>query len=94
MTKQACVVVYYCRTYVKAVRGGGSEERGSVLWDATSRRRACVDESDHHALMYVWHGQTVSLREESVTLEGVTRPLLASAKRGGRSRGEIDQNVL
>jgi len=20
---------------------------------------ACVDESDHHALMYVWHGQTV-----------------------------------
>ena len=60
---------------MKAVRGGGSEERGSVLWDATSRRRACVDESDHHALMYVWHGQTVSLREESVTLEGVTRPL-------------------
>ena len=31
------VVVYYCRTYVKAVRGGGSEERGRVLWDATSR---------------------------------------------------------
>ena len=29
----------YCRTYVKAVRGGGSEERGlgRVLWDATSR---------------------------------------------------------
>ena len=33
------VVVYYCRTYVlKAVRGGGSEEGGRVLWDATSRR--------------------------------------------------------
>ena len=32
-----CVDVYYCRTYVKAVRGGGSEERGRVLWDATSR---------------------------------------------------------
>jgi len=36
------VVVYYCRTYVKAVRGGlwtwgGSEERGRVLWGATSR---------------------------------------------------------
>ena len=24
--------VNYCRTYVKAVRGGGSEERGRVLW--------------------------------------------------------------
>ena len=31
------VVVYYCRTYVKAVREGGSEERKRVLWDATSR---------------------------------------------------------
>ena len=31
------VVVYYCRTYMKAVRGGGSEEGGRVLWDATSR---------------------------------------------------------
>ena len=31
------VVVYYYRTYVKAVSGGGSEERGRVLWDATSR---------------------------------------------------------
>ena len=33
------VVVYYCRTYVKAVRGGGGEEKGRVLWDATA---ACV----------------------------------------------------
>ncbi len=31
------VVAYYCRTYMKAVRGGGSEEGGRVLWDATSR---------------------------------------------------------
>ena len=23
------------------------------------RAAACVDESDHHALMDVWHGQTV-----------------------------------
>ena len=29
--------VYYCRTYVKAVRGEGGEEGGRVLWDATSR---------------------------------------------------------
>ena len=31
------VVDYYCRTYTKAVRGGGSEEGRRVLWDATSR---------------------------------------------------------
>ena len=31
------VVVYYCRTYVKAVRGGGREKGVRVLWDATSR---------------------------------------------------------
>jgi len=32
------VVVYYCRTYVKAVRGGGVKRgRGDVLWGATSR---------------------------------------------------------
>ena len=35
------VVIDYCRTYVKAVRGGGGEEGGHVLcdslWDATSR---------------------------------------------------------
>ena len=33
------VVVYYCRTYVKAVRGGGSEEGGPArdgrAWEAT-----------------------------------------------------------
>ena len=28
------------------------------------RAAACVDESDHHALMDVWHGQTV--REDRV----------------------------
>jgi hypothetical protein len=42
------------------VRGrGGGEEGRRVL-----RAAACVDESDHHTLMYVRHGQTV--REEGV----------------------------
>ena len=27
----AAVVVYYCRTYVKAVRGGGSEEQHHMI---------------------------------------------------------------
>ena len=32
--------------------------------DGMIRAAACVDESDHHALMYVRHGQTV--RKEGV----------------------------
>ena len=55
------VVVYYCRTYVKAVRGR-RVKRGDVCYGML-RAAACVDESDHHALMDVWHGQTV--REDS-----------------------------
>ena len=56
------VVVYYCRTYVKAVRGR-RVKRGDVRYGML-RAAACVDESNHHALMYVWHGQTV--REDRV----------------------------
>ena len=59
---RACLFVYYCRTYIKAVRGGGVK-RGDVCYGML-RAAACVDESDHHALMYVRHGQTV--REEGV----------------------------
>ena len=47
---------------MKAVRGGGVK-RGDVCYGML-RAAACVDESDHHALMYVRHGQTV--REEGV----------------------------
>ena len=64
------VVVYYCRTYVKAVRGGGVK-RGDVCYGML-RAAACVDESDHHALMYVWHGQTV--REDRVGEASARRP--------------------
>ena len=41
---------------MKAVRGGGVK-RGDVCYGML-RAAACVDESDHHALMYVRHGQT------------------------------------
>ena len=50
------VVVYYCRTWMKAVRGG--VKRGDVCYGML-RAAACVNESDHHALMYVWYGRTV-----------------------------------
>ena len=43
------VVVYYCRTYTKVVRGGGVK-RGNVCYGML-RAAACVDESDHHALV-------------------------------------------
>ena len=66
----AVVVVYYCRTYMKAVRGGGVK-RGDVCYGML-RAAACVDESDHHALMYVWHGQTV--REDRVGEASARRP--------------------
>ena len=68
----ACLscVVYYCRTYMKAVRGGGVK-RGDVCYGML-RAAACVDESDHHALMYVWHGQIV--REDRVGEASARRP--------------------
>ena len=50
-----------CRT-VKAVRGR-RVKRGDVCYGML-RAAACVDESDHHTLMDVWHGQTV--REDRV----------------------------
>ena len=44
------VCVYYCRTYYKAVRGGGRRRVEDMCYE---RRRAesCVDESAHHALI-------------------------------------------
>ena len=69
-TSFTCCVVYYCRTYMKAVRGGGVK-RGDVCYGML-RAAACVDESDHHALMYVWHGQIV--REDRVGEASARRP--------------------
>ena len=48
--------------YKSCARGGGVK-RGDVCYGML-RAAACVDESDHHALMYVWHGQTVSLGDD------------------------------
>ena len=41
------------------------------------RAAACVDESDHHALMYVWHGQTVKPAGDFVSLPAGFLSLLA-----------------
>ena len=57
--------VYYCRTYIKAVSGGGGVKRRDVC-HGMLRAAACVDEWDHHTLMYVRHGQSASVREEGV----------------------------
>ena len=50
---------------------GGGVKRGDVCYGML-RATACVDESDHHALMYVWHGQTV--REDRVGEASARRP--------------------
>ncbi len=41
--------VYYCRTYYKAVRGGGRRRVDDMCYDRR-RAEACVDESARHAL--------------------------------------------
>ena len=43
------VCVYYCRTYYKAVRGGGRRRVDDMCYDRR-RAEACVDESARHAL--------------------------------------------
>jgi len=45
--RQVCV--YYCRTYYKAVRGGGRRRVQDMCYERR-RAEACVDESAHHAL--------------------------------------------
>ena len=49
---QVIVCVYYCRTYYKAVRGGGRRRVDDMCYDRR-RAEACVDESAHHALANV-----------------------------------------
>jgi len=76
-------VVYYCRTYVKAVRGR-RVKRGDVCYGML-RAAASVDESDHHALMYVWHGQTPPRLFMGATLAHGCTPRKFSGKSGGFS---------
>ena len=42
------VCVYFCRTYYKAVRGGGRRRVDDMCYDRR-RAEACVDESARHA---------------------------------------------
>jgi len=44
----------------------GGESLGREGCYGMLRAAACVDESDHHALMYVWHGQIVRDSEDRV----------------------------
>ena len=52
------------------------------------RAVACVDESDHHTLMYVRQGQTV--REEGVDERSARRPLRASRGSYDAAAGDIE----
>jgi hypothetical protein len=46
-----CVCVYYCRTYYKAVRGGGGGEWRTCAMRDDEPRPVWMDESAHHALV-------------------------------------------
>ena len=50
LLSSASVCVYYCRTYYKAVRGGGRRRVDDMCYDRR-RAEACVDESARHVLV-------------------------------------------
>ncbi len=56
------VCVYYCRTYYKAVRGGGRRRVEDMCYDIR-RAEACVDESAHHALANAGGREIVGKKE-------------------------------
>ena len=56
------VCVYYCRTYYKAVRGGGRRRVDDMCYDRR-RAEACVDESAHHALANAGGREIVGKKE-------------------------------
>ena len=55
------VCVYYCRTYYKAVHGGGRRREEDMCYDIR-RAEACVDESAHHALVVGMMTRMINLR--------------------------------
>ena len=59
---KAVVSVYYCRTYYKAVRGGGRRRVDDMCYDRR-RAEACVDESAHHALANAGGREIVGKKE-------------------------------
>ncbi len=56
------VCVYYCRTYYKAVRGGGRRRVDDMCYDRR-RAEACVDESARHALANAGGREIVGKKE-------------------------------
>ena len=66
LTRSCCLLL---QDLCKSCAGG--VKRGDVCYGML-RAAACVDESDHHALMYVWHVQTV--REDRVGEASAQRP--------------------
>ena len=61
-----------CHDALRQVRGRRVKRGDVPVCDGMLRAAACMDESDHHALMYVWHGQTV--REDRVGEASARRP--------------------
>ena len=57
-----CVCVYYCRTYYKAVRGGGRRRVEDMCYERR-RAEACVDEFAHHALANAGGREIVGKKE-------------------------------
>ena len=60
--KQPTECVYYCRTYYKAVRGGGRRRVDDMCYDRR-RAEACVDESARHALANAGGREIVGKKE-------------------------------
>ena len=71
MSEARCCCCLLLQDLYKSCARGGGVKRGDVCYGML-RAAACVDESDHHALMYVWHGQTV--REDRVGEASARRP--------------------
>jgi len=54
--------VYYCRTYEKAVSGGGEREKGGhVLRDTTSKQRLSAGRARDHPVMEIVPNKALSL---------------------------------
>ena len=76
------VCVYYCRTYYKAVRGGGGRRVEDVCYERR-RAEACVDESAHHALANAGAREIVGKNPQSERRRGSRRGVREGACIGG-----------
>ena len=69
---QSFVCVYYCRTYYKAVRGGGRRRVEDMCYERR-RAEACVDESAYHALVNAGGREIVVFYTESGLFDGLVQ---------------------